>query len=240
MKIAICDDDCRELSRLSEILNSYRQEKKADVTYLTFSDAMSLLDAVGKGGFDLILLDILMPLLNGIEAAHELRLIDEHVKIIFLTSSPEFALESYEVNAYNYLLKPFNRKALFPILDKLFDELQMPEEGLTLRFQNCISHILFSKLEYVEILNKTLYFHLSDNSVRALAASLTEYESILLSHYEFIKVHRSFIANLHKIQELSPGKIRTHSGKVIPVSRRLYPKVRDSYIKYLFREKGIE
>lgn len=240
MRIAICDDDARELTQLSAIMDAYRQEKKVGFAYKTFSNASALLEEVHRGGFDLVLLDVLMPIVNGMQAAHEIRRFDETVKIIFLTSSSEFALESYAVKAYTYLLKPATKESLFPILDKLFYDMQNPEDSLMVKFQSGIASLLFSKIAYVEVLNKKLYFHLVDSSTRELVASLSNFEEILLSRSEFIKVHRAFIVNMWQIQELYQASIITHMGKTIPVSRRLYPQVKETYMKHLFLEKGVK
>lgn len=239
MRIAICDDDPQVLIQLTEILEAYRQETKAGFTYSTFSEAMTFLDEVRGGGYDLLLLDVLMPMVNGMQAAHEVRSFDETIKIVFLTSSPEFAVESYAVKAHSYLLKPCTRDALFPILDKLFAERIKTEDSFPVKFQNGIASILFSNLSFVEVMNKTLCFHLCDGSMRELVAPLADFEAMLLSRPEFVKVHRAFIVNLWQIQELSTTNITTYTGKTIPISRRLYPQVRDIYMKHLFVKKGV-
>ena len=107
-----------------------------------------------------------MPGINGMQAAHEIRAFDAGVKIVFLTSSPEFAVESYAVKAYDYILKPVSKDKLFSILDAVIAEELKPLEGLTVKTQSGITRILFSRLAFVEIMNKKLYFHLADGSVR--------------------------------------------------------------------------
>lgn len=240
MRIAICDDDPLELARLSEIMDSYRQEKKAGLTYTIFSDAMSLLDEMHRDNFDLLLLDVLMPLVNGMQAAHEVRDFDETVTIVFLTCSTEFAVESYAVKAHTYLLKPSSKEALFPILDNLFDKMLKPEDSLVIKSKTSIFKLLFSKLAYVEVQNKTLYFHLTDGSIRKCFGSLSKFEDTLLSRPEFVQTHRSFIVNMWQIQEISYAQLLTYTGKTIPISRLLYPKVREAYMKHLFTEMEVE
>lgn len=240
MRIAVCDDDLTELSRISSFLDSYKQEKKASVIYKTYQSAMELLSTMKNSEYDLFLLDILMPGVNGIEAAKEIRNSDKDVNIVFLTSSPEFALESYAVKAQDYILKPPTKDKLFPILDRLFFEKQSPMEGITLKTRTGIARILFSRLVFVEVMGKKLYFHLADGGVREVSAPLSEFEDRLLSHSEFMKVHRSCIVNLWQIDELTPNGIVTLSGETVPVSRLLYPDVREAYMENLFIEKGVE
>jgi len=193
LKIAVCDDDSQELERISALIDTYKRESKVPLTYKTFRSATELISSMGSSDYDILLLDILMPGINGMQAAHEIRAFDAGVKIVFLTSSPEFAVESYAVKAYDYILKPVSKDKLFSILDAVIAEELKPLEGLTVKTQSGITRILFSRLAFVEIMNKKLYFHLADGSVREVSASLASFEEDLLARAEFVKVHRSYM-----------------------------------------------
>jgi len=225
LKIAVCDDDSQELERISSFIDTYKRESKVPLICKTFQSATELISSMGSGDYDILLLDILMPGINGMQAAHEIRAFDAGVKIVFFTSSPEFAVESYAVKAYDYILKPVSKDKLFSILDAVMAEEQKSLEGLTVKTQLGMARILFSRLAFVEIMNKKLYFHLADGSVQEVTASLAAFEEELLARAEFVKVHRSYI---------------THAGKTVPISRLLYGKVREAYMKHLFLEKGVE
>lgn len=240
MKIAICDDNLQELNQISSILDTYRRENKAPLTYKTFQSAAELISNARKGAYNLILLDIMMPGINGMQAAHEIRTFDTGVKIVFLSSSPEFAVESYKVKAYDYILKPISKDKLFSMLDAAIAEERISMEGLTVKTQSGMARILLSRLAFVEIMNKKLYFHLVDGSVQEVTSSLAAFEKKLLAHSEFVKVHRSYIVNLWQVGELGSNKLITISGKTVPISRQLYAKVREAYMKHLFLEKGVE
>ena len=240
MKIAVCDDDSQELERISSFIDTYQRESKVLLTYKTFQSAIELISSMGSSDYDILLLDILMPGINGMQAAHEIRSFDAGVKMVFLTSSPEFAVESYAVKAYDYILKPVSRDKLFSILEAVIAEEQKPLEGLTVKTQSGMARILFSRLAFVEIMNKKLYFHLADGSVQEVTASLAAFEEELLARAEFVKVHRSYIVNLWQVGELGSKELITHAGKTVPISRLLYGKVREAYMKHLFLEKGVE
>lgn len=237
MNIAICDDNPAVLTRVSSLLGDYRLEKKAGFTYKAFAGALELLEELRREPFDLLFLDVMMPGINGMQAAHEIREFDEDTKIVFLTSSPEFAVESYTVGAYTYLLKPITRETLFPMLDRLFAELQRPDDCFPVKCKTGVVRILFSKLSYVEVLGKVLSFHMNDGTIYETAAPLSDYEGGILSRPEFLRVHRAFLVNLWQMQELTAQEFITLSGKTVPVSRRLYPHVRDVYMKSLFTKK---
>lgn len=237
MRIAICDDDKEELARISSFLDKYQREHNASLTYKAFHSGVELLSTVRSGDFALYLLDVIMPAVNGVEVAKEIRSFDTEAKIVFLTSSPDFAVASYTVKAMDYILKPVEEGRLFGVLNELMTDSQKPQEGLTVKAKSGITRILFSRLVYVEVVNKQVYFHLSDNSVREVTARLSEFEQTLLARPEFMRVHRSYIVNLFQINELTANGLTTHQGNSIPVSRALYKEVRDAYVKQLFWEE---
>ena len=121
-RIAICDDNSNFISQVKEMLMHWGQT--TDEFHLsTFDNGDSLINAHLEAPFDIILLDVLMPFTSGIHVAKELRNNDKSVKIVFLTSSPEYAIDSYSVKASNYLLKPLDEGKLYRCLEELFEEI---------------------------------------------------------------------------------------------------------------------
>ena len=240
MYIAICEDDAFELTKITSLLDAYIKVKKSPIIYQTFQSAIDLLSDTHYTEYDVFILDIIMPGVSGIDAAYDIRQKNTEAKIVFLTSSPEFAVESYSVKAYDYIMKPITESRLYSILDSMIFEHENPKEGITIKTSTGLSRILFSKLAYVEIMNKKLYFNLSHGAVKEVAAPLSQYEPKLLCRPEFIKVHRSYIVNLWHISTLSPSGIIIDCGKNIPVSRLIYSKVKNAYMEHLFVEKGVE
>ena len=238
MQIAVCDDDQDELAHISSMIESYRQARRAPVVYKAFPSATELLATVKSGEYDLYLLDVMMPGMSGMEAAKEIRGFDMDAAIVFLTSSPEFAVESYKYRAHDYLLKPAKTERLYPILDALLEKQKKPAESLTVKTKTGIAKILFERLSHIEVVNKRVYFYLSDGSVREATASLSEFESGLLARPEFVRTHRAYIVNLWQVAELTAGEIVTLSGKRLPVSRQNYSKVRDAYVEQRFCGRG--
>lgn len=237
MYIALCDDQTGELTVLTDLLERWQSERQTLLHYKTFYSAAELLDAAEKESFTLYLLDVMMPGMDGLSAAREIRSFDTAADIVFLTASPGFAYESYSVQALDYLLKPIRAEALFPILDRLLLREQKPQEGLILKTGSALIRILFSHLSHVEVSGKHLFFTLTDGSVREVFGSLNEYRDLLLRRPEFMQVHRSYIVNMMQVAELSPAGIRTFSGSSLPVSRKLYPQLQKDYMKLLFAQQ---
>lgn len=240
LKIAICDDDLQELTRISTLLNQYQAEKEPSFKYDVFSNPIDLLDAMKRKDYHILILDVLMPGLTGIEAAREIRGFDEEIKIIFLTSSREFAVESYAVDAHYYMLKPGTAQKLFAILDRIFRDRKRTEDALNIRSSSGIMRIPFNKIEFVEVFNKKLKFHLADGDVKEINGSLSDFEGDLLCREEFIKVHRSYIANMDLTLSLDSKTLKTYTKQEVPISRLLYGQVRETYMQYLFVERGVK
>ena len=238
MYLAVCDDQDKELEALAALLDTWQRERKTPLRWRSFRSAGQLLEAARRERFTLYLLDVIMPGMDGMEAAQEIRSFDAAADIVFLTSSPGFAYESYSVRALEYLLKPITPRLLFPLLDRLTLREQRPQEGLTLKTGSMLVRVPFSQLAYVEVNGKHLYFNLTDGQVREVAAPMREYEGQLLQRPEFMRIHRSYIVNMMQIEELSSTGVHTFSGKDLPVSRLLYPQLQKDYMQLLFAERG--
>lgn len=123
IQIAFCDDDQTVLDQLSALLEKYRAQRCVQIQCTVFHSPLDLLAEIEKGTrYDILFLDVIMPAENGITAAKEIRQYDNVVKIIFLTSSAEFAVESYVVGAYFYQLKPIWEDSFFRLTDSVIAE----------------------------------------------------------------------------------------------------------------------
>ncbi len=236
MRIAICDDDERELHHLSELLTVYQSGRRGSVDWRMYCNGTDFLCEMRGGEYDLVLLDILMPGINGIQVARELRERDQNVRIILLSSTPDFAVESYNVGAYHYLLKPADSNLLFQLLDKVEDELKVQEEqGFLLKNREGVFKIAYTKLEYVEVINKTVFFYLTDGVIHEVSGSLTDFEEKFSDRTDFIKTHRAYLVNLDCVQSMEANFVVTRSGHRIPVSRPRRKQVRETYMRYMHR-----
>lgn len=233
MRMAICDDDEQELSHLSKLISEYQISRKISVDCRFFHNSIDFLCDIKGGEYELVFLNVLMPEISGMQAAQELREFDKNVKIIFISSSPEFALESYRVGAYHYLLKPIDADLLFSLLDTVRSELLMQEEqGLVLKSREGVIRVSFAGIEYVEVINKTVSFHLANGITYEITAALTDFEGKLLARPEFLKTHRSYLVNLNYVQSVGSDCIATKNGHSIPVSRQRRNQVQDAYMHF--------
>ena len=119
------------------------------------------------------------------------------------------------------------------IIMKLEKLVWQNDQGFVLKNRKGVVRILFSELEYVEVLNKTVFFHLADKTVREVTAALADFEDKLLGRPEFLKAHRSYLVNLNHVQSIGSKNIVTKNGYDIPVSRQRRNHVQDAYMRFL-------
>lgn len=236
IKIAFCDDDMEVLHQMNELLDRYRVEWNEDITYAAFQSPFELLTEIEKGiRPDILFLDVVMPGQNGMDVAKEIRQYDTNMKIIFLTSSPEFAVESYSVGAYFYQLKPIWEESFFRLMDAVLAECEKKKKNsLILRSKDGITRIDLQQLEYCEVLGRKLLFHLENGAVLESAGSLDDLAGQLMQYSNFFRPHRSFLVNMEYIQNISSRSIKMVNDAEIPIPHGKCSEIKNTYIEYAF------
>lgn len=237
LRIAVCDDNPIFLQQISNIIMLWKANMPHTVCE-TFDNADALIFSHKSMPFDIIFLDILMPMLNGIDAAKEIRNHDKKTKIIFLTSSSEYAVESYTVKAYNYLLKPVSEATLFSCLDELAAELSLNAQTITIKGLYAMQKVSLDEIMYVEAQNKHIIFTLTNGTTIKTTEPLHTYQDILTLNDGFFKCHRSYIVNIYHIDTYTLKEIKMSSGYSIPVSRNCQKAFEAAYFNTLFGKAG--
>lgn len=241
MRVAFCDDELAVLNEINILLDQYRVERNQDMQYTAFRSPLELLAEIEKGmRFDVLFLDIIMSGENGIEAAREIREYDKNVKIIFLTSSAEFAVQSYAVGAYFYQLKPIWKESFFRLMDAAISECKKEQQNsLILRCKTGIARIELDRLEYCEVIGRTTVFHLDNGKVLERIGSLDELCEYLVQYENFLRPHRSFLVNMDYIRNMSYKAIIMSDTAEIPIPRGKYSEFKDKYLEYVFQRKQV-
>ena len=250
IQIAFCDDDQTVLDQLSALLEKYRAQRCVQIQCTAFHSPLDLLAEIEKGTrYDILFLDVIMPAENGITAAKEIRQYDNVVKIIFLTSSAEFAVESYVVGAYFYQLKPIWEDSFFRLTDSVIAECRRADQrSLILLCKTGISRIDLDQLLYCEVLGRTLLFHLVDGTllfhlvdgtVLESTGSMDELARQLTPHESFLRTHRSFLINMEYIQNISTRAVTLTNLAQIPIPHGKSAEIRRQYLEYAFRRKQV-
>lgn len=235
MKIAICDDEIQFINATTHLLEQWAAQHHVDITLYPFTNGDDLINAHKTHCMDLILLDIIMPLLNGIDTARELRQDHQTVPIIFLTSSREYAVDSYEVKAFNYLMKPLEPKHFFQVMDEFLETTAKARETFTAQTDTGFCKITLEDVDYLEAQNKRVLVSLSNDISIEIREIFSKCEEIFSLDKGFFKCHRSYIVNLSHIEQFTKTQIITKNGTNIPISRNNYAAFKEAYFSYMFQ-----
>ena len=238
IKVAFCDDELAILNDLRILLDQYRVERNQEIDYVTFQSPLELLAEIERGSrFDILFLDVIMPGETGIDAAKEIRNYDSNVKIIFLTSSAEYAVQSYTVGAYFYQLKPVWAESFFRLMDSAISTCEKEHtDSLILRCKTGITRIELHQLEYCEVIHRTLFIHLAGGRVLESVGSMDDLYKQLMPCGGFMRPHRSYLINLQYVQSLSYHAITMSCMVEIPIPRGKYQEIKDAYLEYAFQD----
>lgn len=229
MRIAICDDQKNERQKMIEALHSVIDHFSTD----EFDNGSSLLEGHAKNPYDLIILDILMPEMNGIDTAASLRKNDIKTPIIFLSTSGEFGVQSYRVLAFDYLLKPINREQLKGCMKRLFSQTAKKKQSITITYEGTEIDILLSNIQCLESNLRKVVFTLSENKEIEIVGKLTDFEPLLLEH-GFCRCHKSYLVNIEHIDRVDDDMFYLTSGKAVKISRAYLQSAKKSYFEYIF------
>ncbi len=227
MKIALIDDKVEELTFLSNIVAT--ELPLADMD--TFSSGTDFLDAWQKGNYDLILLDIYMDRLLGIDVARKVRETDSDVRIVFCTTSNEFASESYEVGANYYLQKPVSASSFQKMLQMIrLNEYELNRFIILPDGQN----IVLRNITYTEYYNHSIIIHSKKRADLQTRMSQTEWEA-LLSKYSFLySCSKGIVVNFHEVSRAENGMFLLKNGTSVPISRRKTKDTLDAFAAFRF------
>lgn len=238
MKIAVCDDDIAELNNICEILNNYFEEKKYDIYISKFGSSVELASIIQKEKFDIYILDIVMPVLSGMNLATEIRSFDKASDIIFLTSSPEFAVESYCVKATDYILKPVDKNRLLNSINEIAEKRKYEQEKYVVIKSNIGVHkIMLSNIICVEAQKHHVIYHLKNDEKIECTDKFSNVCEFLLNNHEFILVHRSFLVNMNYIRHINATDIYMQNSLIIPLAQRRVADIKRHYLAFQMEDR---
>ncbi len=246
--VALCDDEQAELEKAKNLLGDYESRKNLDPTFETrcFKNADELLYVVRRKIYmpDVIFMDIYMPDKEknscpmGIDAAKELRSLGYKGKIIFLTTSREFALDAFDVDALQYIVKPISKDRLFLLLDNLRRDIDAERRKFILLYiEGNHVRVALNDIVYCEAQGKRQCLYLADGTSCLLRMTMTDLYEQFLPYHEFVKVGASLIVNLEYIDSLNAKEIYMHNGVKIYLPRGSFKSLREQYFGYYCRDR---
>ncbi len=227
LRIAVCDDDERVLGRTLDLLKHYERVPLQVDGYLSGEALL----AAGKV-YDILLLDIDMGGLDGIETARRIRAVDKEVKLIYITNYSDYTIFAFAVHAFAYLLKPVKKEELFAQLDEAcLYGLSNSGPRLELMTKEGRVHIVPVDILYFEYQDRQVSMYTVDR-LWHLKQKITQVAQEF-EQYGFAMPHKSFVVNLYAVQRIHGYEITLTDGTILPLSQKRSAQFRRELNEYL-------
>ena len=231
MRIAICDDFAVYREQVLHIENEYFTDKDQSVAITTYENGNDLInDALKIGGYDIYILDVLMPEITGIELGIELRKLNLDGQIIYLTSSEEYAIDAFKTKAFNYILKPIDKNELFTTLDEVTSLLStQAQKSIIVKTKDGDIRLAINDILYVDMTKRMPAYHLTDNrTVESITIRTTFAEAVqdLLNDERFVLSTASSAVNLHYITMVEKDSVLFQNGSQFYIGVRACRQLR--------------
>lgn len=243
LKIAICDDQPGELATLEMLTKEFAAAHCPGAEIALFSHPDELVTACESRVFHIYLLDIVMPMLSGLEVGQSIRRISTDAQIIYVTTEPSYALDAYTVNPLHYLLKPVRREELFAALKLAMEKADFGDEILlTLKTHSGLRSLPTERIVCCEYLRRGAVYTLTDGEIvetTTLPSSFAQHIAPLLADRRFLSPHISFVVNMSQVERLTREGFFLRGGGFVPVSGKQYAAVRNVYMDYRLGDGGL-
>lgn len=229
MRIAICDDEEVQQLLLKKYLEEWALENGIPLETKLFASGEGFLFAwEDDRDYDLLVLDIEMGKMNGMELAEKIREKDEDIAILFVTGYDQYMAQGFEVAALHYLLKPVRREKLSEVLDRLRTK-RKQEEKLLFRTEHGPLSLPLSKIWYIEARAHQCILYTEDEA-HLVCSPISRMADELGRRPEFVRCHRSYLVNVRHISAIVKPELVLDDKRRIPVSRSAEKGVSQAFI----------
>ncbi len=228
IRIAIVEDNENDVKVLQDCLARYSRENGVEFDIKVFGDGLDFISNY-KICYDIIMMDIEMPLMNGMEAAKKLREMDDVTQLMFITNLSQYAINGYEVDACDYILKPISYYALALRFAKVVNKVKKSEDYIVAPKSGGIVKMYLDTIYYIEVMGHMLTYHTSngDVTVRGTISSMEQ----KLSSRNFAMCNSHYLINLAHVTSVKGLSVYVN-GIEIPMSRSRRTEFRDKMNKY--------
>ena len=242
IEIALCDDNANDTAVIRSLAEQFVSEHSEFSIQLSFfSSSAELLERIESvGGFDLYILDVMMPKMSGIRLAEVIRSRSDHAEIVFLTVSRDYAVDAFSVYACGYLLKPVCKENFDETVLRAVRKLSKEKsEALTVKTKGGLRRIPLHKIVMIESFNHTREIIMTDDSILETSVTLSELFERLKEHGSFIMPHRAYIANLDNLVGIVRYELLMLGNRHIPIPKNQFVSVQEMARDYFFKQKSL-
>lgn len=230
IRVAICEDEKDTQLLIEDYIHNILKNINIEYEIKKYNLGEELLESNLKD-IDILLLDIQMGQINGMDTARKIREVDNKMEIIFITSLIDYVQEGYEVRAYRYLLKPIELEELKKHLLTCIKEIENKNTYILIKNKSNTYKIYSNEIKYIEVQKKNMSIHTTNKTFEVIYSLEKIEKDINLD--KFVRCHKSFIVNLSYVENIKSNTIILESGEEVPVSRYRYKEVKEKFLKFL-------
>jgi len=228
-RVAICDDEQECLEQLKTIVDIWSAQSAHPCEVRSFNSAEAFLFAYEDDrAYDILLLDVQMGNVSGIELAKRIRADNNRAEIVFITSHFEFVGEGYEVDALHYLVKPISEQKLMEVLSKAAARLAVEPPSVVISCEGELVKLYESEILYAESFLHYLSIHTKEREYK-IKESMAVFESRLSD--DFYRIHRSYLVSLKSVTRISRSSVTVDGRIELPVARGRYDEINRAFIE---------
>lgn len=228
-RIAICDDEQNQIEYITSIVASWSAHEGHGCEIRTFASAEAFLFEYEEDkAYDILLLDVEMKNMNGIELAKRIRKDNNRAEIIFITSHFEFVGEGYEVDALHYLIKPISVEKLTQVLTKAAEKLSVEPPSVVISCEGETVKLYEADIRYVESFLHYIVIHTKDKEYK-IKENISVFENRVSD--DFYRIHRSYLVSLKHITRISRTSVNIGNTE-LPLSRGKYDNINRAFIEH--------
>lgn len=243
MRVAIVDDSPADENRLRDGLSRWAAERAVilDPPPAIFFSAEALLASFKPDVYDVVFLDICLQGMTGMDAARRIRRQDSACRLIFTSVSPDFAVESYEVDSTYYLLKPYSYEQLSAALNRCNPALLERAKAISVPTRTGQARLMLHQIVYTEYINRKITVHLRDGAEMQIAMKQGDFAALMLEHPYFCDCIKGILVNFEAVEKLTEDSFLLLGGVRVPISRLKYRDVRERFLCWAYqRARGLE
>ena len=231
IRVAVAEDELNTSEKIRCYLERYAAEKQLEIKTVHFCNGFEITDKYCPE-YDIILMDVDMPLMNGIDAARMVRQMDPSVIIIFITNLSQYAIQGYSVQAFDYILKPLNYFPFSEFFGRAVEKIRSLENipYYTIRLRDGMRKMAIRDIYYIEINNHTLIYHTASGIFQA-TGKRKEIETELADH-DFSRCSNSYLVNLSHVDSIQENDAVV-CGDILPISRSRKKEFSSALITYI-------
>lgn len=231
LRIAICDDDPDFVGTLQQYAEGFFAREGVPHSISVYTSPEAFWEVFECNPFQIVVLDILMPGLNGIALSKRVYEHNPRCVIAFVSSSPDFALDGYGVNAIKYLLKPLDRDKAHGLFASCLERIgRLPTRHVLLKMGGVVRRVDAEHIVYLESRNK--YVHANCDGEEILHHGKLS-DLLMELPPSFVQVHKSYAVNLVRVRSMTNDAMMTDSGESVPISRLFRADARKRYLDHV-------